>query len=91
MSEENNKKPASRQATVGSVEADLAFFSARDALLKHQPDTAYKRAQLKVNQAMTQELQAQLEELQIKQKLRQARQSAKQSANPPTDENNSQS
>jgi len=64
---------ARRNESIGSIEADLAFFDARMALIQHQPDTAYKRAQLKTCEVMKQELQAKLEALQLQQKNRQAR------------------
>lgn len=58
---------------MGEIEANLAFFEARFALIQHQPDTAYKRAQLKAYEIMQDQLQTKLEELQLQQKLQQAR------------------
>jgi len=62
-----------RKPCIGSIEADIAFFNARLALVRHHPDTAYKKAQINMYHAMKKVLKVQLEELQIKQKLKQAR------------------
>ena len=59
------------QTEIGRVEANLAFFSARFALIQHQPDTAYKRAQLKAYESLQAQLQSQLEQLHTRQKLNQ--------------------
>ena len=58
---------------MGEIEANLAFFEARFALIQHQPDTAYKRAQLKAYEIMQDQLQSKLAELQLEQKLQRAK------------------
>ena len=73
MSETKENKRQNLQVEIGQIEANLAFFDARFALIEHQPDTAYKRAQLKAYEIMQQQLQSRLEDLQIQQKLQQAR------------------
>ena len=73
MSETKVNKNSNLQVEIGQIEANLAFFDARFALIEHQPDTAYKRAQLKAYEIMQQQLQSRLEDLQIQQKLQQAR------------------
>ena len=73
MSETKENKNSNLQVEIGQIEANLAFFDARFALIEHQPDTAYKRAQLKAYEIMQQQLQSRLEDLQIQQKLQQAR------------------
>ncbi len=73
MSEITENKSAKLQTEMGEIEANLAFFEARFALIQHQPDTAYKRAQLKAYEIMQDQLQTKLEELQLQQKLQQAR------------------
>ena len=56
--------------SIGSLEADIAFFDARRALLLQQPDTAYKRAQLKICDVMQQSLRQEL--LQVRQQQKKA-------------------
>ena len=73
MTEITENKSSQLQSEMGKIEANLAFFEARFALIQHQPDTAYKRAQLKAYEIMQDQLQSQLEELQIEHKLQQAR------------------
>ena len=73
MPETKANKISKLQVEIGQIEANLAFFDARFALIEHQPDTAYKRAQLKAYEIMQQQLQSRLEDLQIQQKLQQAR------------------
>lgn len=53
---------------MGAIEADIAFFDARRALLLQQPDTAYKRAQLKICDVMQQALRDELQDLRQQQK-----------------------
>ena len=73
MSETTENRAAKLQTEMGEIEANLAFFEARFALIQHQPDTAYKRAQLKAYEIMQDQLQSKLAELQLEQKLQRAK------------------
>lgn len=73
MTQTPENKAKDLQTEIGRIEANLAFFEARFALIEHEPDTAYKRAQIKAYTALQKQLETQLEELQIEQQLRQAR------------------
>ena len=61
------------QTQISKIEANIAFFEARFSLIKNQPESVYKKAQLKAYQAMHQQLSDQLETLHIKQKALLAR------------------
>ena len=76
MTETTENRSSQLQTEMGKIEANLAFFEARFALIQHQPDSAYKRAQMKAYEIMQHQLQSRLEELQIEQKLQQARKKA---------------
>lgn len=73
MTDNSESKSSQLQTQINQIEANLAFFDARFALIEHKPDTAYKRAQLRAYQIMQEQLKSELEELQMQFKLRQAR------------------
>jgi len=68
MSEKNESKATELQTEIANIEANLAFFTARFALIEHQPDTAYKRAQTKAYEALQSQLQSRLSVLKLQQK-----------------------
>ena len=68
MSDKNENKVSELQTEIGNIEANLAFFAARFALIENQPDTAYKRAQIKAYEALQSQLQSRLSVLQLQQK-----------------------
>lgn len=58
---------------ISEIEANLAFFEARFSLIQHQPDSTYKRAQLKAYQYMHNQLTEQLDGLKAQQELYQSK------------------
>jgi hypothetical protein len=73
MTQGNENSGNELQIEIGQIEANLAFFDARFALIEHRPDTAYKRAQVKAYKILQQQLQTRLNDLQMQQKLLQVR------------------
>ncbi len=73
MSETSNKSPKDLMTEISEIEANLAFFEARFSLIEHQPDSAYKRAQVKAYEAMHDQLSNQLNNLKLEQELKKTR------------------
>lgn len=73
MSEAPNKSPKDLITEISEIEANLAFFEARFSLIEHQPDSTYKRAQLKAYEAMHAQLTNQLKNLKMEQELKKVR------------------
>ena len=68
MNDNTDNRVSEIQTEIGHIEANLAFFEARFALIQHQPDTAYKRSQLKAYEALQEQLKSKLQDLQAEQK-----------------------
>ena len=67
----DNEDPNKRSIT--GLEADIAYFQARRALVDNLPDTLYRRAQLRVCQVMEQSLGDILHELKQQQRSKAAK------------------
>lgn len=67
MGEQQPKKRQQLDPGISAIEAHIAFFDARRALLEHEPDTAYKRAQIRVCEQMQKKLNDDLSRLLEKQ------------------------
>ena len=73
MNDTANKSIKDLMTQISEIEANLAFFEARFSLIEHQPDSTYKRAQVKAYEAMHDQLTNQLKELKMEQDLKKAR------------------
>ena len=73
MSDIANKSPKDLITEISEIEANLAFFEARFSLIELQPESTYKRAQVKAYQAMHEQLTEQLNQLKMEQDLKKAR------------------
>ena len=62
------------QVEISKTEANIAFFEARFSLVQQQPDSIYKKAQIKAYQAMHEQLKLRLADLNKKKQRELARQ-----------------
>lgn len=62
-------KRSSRRASLSKLEADVAFFDARRALIGDRPRTRYQRAQIKAYETLERLFGAMLQRVKAKKRL----------------------